>query len=480
MTPQSRIEVQGIVKRFGSTVALAGVDLTLESGEVHALLGENGAGKSTLTRIIAGDYQPNEGQVAVDGQVVQFRSPADALERGIRLVTQERALVPSLSVAENLFLGRLPTKRFGMVDWEQLVEAAAEPLASVGLDLDPMIEVERLAPAQQQLVEIAKALVGTGRVLVLDEPTAALTMAETDQLFDVIRRVRADGWAVMYISHRLDELAAIADTCTILRDGVVAASLPMSEADAASVAELMVGQPLGEMYARTRTAAGETILRATGVGVPDLLENIDLEVRSGEIVALYGLVGSGATEIPYVLSGHLAHTGAVDHHVGRGFVPMDRREEGLFLEATTRRNLTAASLDRHGASLLHSRRSEVTSARNVMTLLDVRPDDPEAPITALSGGNQQKAMVGRWLEADVGVLLMSEPTRGVDVGARRDIYELLGQACERGMGILVASSDLDEVVGLADRVLVVRNGKITDEISGSNLTAERLFEAATR
>lgn len=476
MTVAPIVAVRSIAKHFGSTIALAGVDLELYGGEVHALLGENGAGKSTLTRLVVGDQQPTSGEVLIDGEVVELTGPSQALSRGIRLVTQERALVPTLSVAENLSIGRLPVGRFGLVDWDAVRQTATDPLRRIGLDIDPAAEVGRLTSAEQQLVEIAKALVGDARVLILDEPTAALTSAETERLFDVVRSVRAEGIAVLYISHRLDELRQIADRCTILRDGKVAATLPIAEADAGRVAELMVGQPLGEMYARAHPPLGEVVLVADGLACPGLVEAFDLEVRRGEVVALYGLVGSGATEIPYALAGHLAHGGRVERRVPVGLVPADRRGEGLFLETVVRRNLTAPSLTSHSVGPFHRRAREVRSARAVVALLRVKPSDPEAAITTLSGGNQQKAMVGRWFEAGVGALLMSEPTRGVDVGARRDIYGLIGAACERGMAVVFASSDIDEVVGLADRAVLIRDGRTVGECSGEDLNASRLLE----
>jgi len=317
-------------------------------------------------------------------------------------------------------------------------------------------------------------------VLILDEPTASLTSSETDRLFEVVRSVRAEGLVVLYISHRLDELRQIADRCTILRDGKVAATLPIAEADAERVAELMVGQPLGEMYARPHPPTGEVVLVADGMTVPGTFRNVSLEVRAGEVVGIYGLVGSGSTEIPYALAGRLAHLGRVERLATTGLVPADRRAEGLFLEANVRRNLTAPSLRTHAIGPFHRRRREVRSAAAVAALLRVKPDDPDATIVALSGGNQQKAVVGRWFEAGVGILLMSEPTRGVDVGARRDIYSLIGAACERGMAVVFASSDIDEVVGLADRVLVIRDGQPVAECVGDDVNASRLLAEATR
>ena len=480
MTARALVETRAVTKRFPGVVALDRVDFQLRPGEVHALLGENGAGKTTLTRIVAGDYAPDEGELLFGGEPVSLSSPRDALERGVRLVTQERALVPTLSVAENVHLGRLPTAAGGRLDRRRANEEARQVLERVGLRVDPTREVERLRPAEQQLVEIARALSEEGRTLILDEPTAALSATETTRLFDVIRGLREHGVGVLYISHRVGELADIADRVTVLRDGRVVTTTELSETTREELVRLMVGREIAELYPRVRAEPGEVVLALDGVTAPGLCDDVSLEARSGEIVAVFGLVGSGATEIPYVAAGDRPHTGEIRVRGRLGLVPADRRSEGLLRQATVRRNLCAASLARYARYGVFSRRRERAAARRQVEALRLRPARTEARVRGLSGGNQQKTVLGRWLEAGADLFLLAEPTRGVDVGARAEIYELLGRLCERGAAILVASSDLDEVVGLADRVYVITRGRVVATLEGDEITYERVLEAATR
>ena len=482
MSGRPVIEARGVTKRFPGVTALDAVDFTLRRGEVHALLGENGAGKSTLTRIIAGDYPPDEGGLLMAGEPVRFSSPRDARQAGIRLVTQERALVPSLSVAENVFLGRLPARSaLGPVDWRALRRRAEGELARVGLAVDPGTEVGRLRPAEQQLVEIAKALSEEGSVLILDEPTAALSSDETARLFGVVRALRADGAAVLYISHRVGELHEIADRVTVLRDGRVVGTHRAGATTSERLVREMVGRDLVDLYPRERREPGEVLLEMIDVDAPGVCEGLSLTVRAGEIVAAFGLVGSGATELPYVAAGDLAATGSVRRHARPGLVPVDRRSEGLLAGSSVRRNIGVASLRRYrrGAVAL-SRRAERRAAQARVADLDLRPARVETRVATLSGGNQQKAVLGRWLEAEADLLLLSEPTRGVDVGARAEIYRILARRAAGGAAVLMASSDLDEVVGLADRVYVVSRGRVAAELAGPAITPEAVLEAATR
>jgi ABC-type sugar transport system ATPase subunit len=473
------LEAAGVVKDFPGVRALDGADFELRAGEVHALLGENGAGKSTLMRIIAGDHAPDGGELRIDGRVVRLASPADALAHGVRLVAQERALVPTLSVAENVMLGRLP-QRGGRVDWPAVRAAAAAALARVGLDVDPAVELGRLRPAEQQLVEVAKALTGDGRVLILDEATAALSMTESERLFAVVRGLREEGVGIVYITHRVGELDAVADRVTVLRDGRRVLTAPLSETTPAGLVETMVGRKLAELYPRARPAAGARRLRVSGLTAAGVCEDVSLELRAGELSALFGLVGSGATEIPHAIAGDLPAHGEIEVDGRLGLVPADRRSEGLFGQATVRANVGAASLSRYGRLGFYARSRELAAARRQIAALDLRPPRPEGLVSKLSGGNQQKAVLGRWLEYGTDVLLLSEPTRGVDVGARAEIYGLLGELCAAGRSVLLASSDLDEVVGLADRVHVVVRGRIAAVLEGDELRHDRVLEVATR
>jgi ABC-type sugar transport system ATPase subunit len=478
MTPL--LEVSGIVKRFPGVVALDGVDFSVERGEVHALLGENGAGKSTLTRIVAGDYPPDEGTISVDGECVAFASPRDARERGVRIVTQERSLAPPLSVTENVLMGRLPAGRGGRVLWRRAHATAAAALERLGLRADPRGEVGLLRPAHQQLVEIARALSDDARLLILDEPTAALSAEETDHLFAAVRGLRATGVGVVYISHRIGELPEIADRVTILRDGRVVGCHPVRDATPSELVRAMVGRELAELYPRKRGAPGRSLLTLRDVSAPDVCEEVTLDVRAGEIVAVFGLVGSGATELPYVAAGDVKASGAVIREAPHALVPSDRRAEGVLPQATVARNIGLSSLGRYRRDGVFRRSAERAAARERADRFAIRPPDVEQGIAKLSGGNQQKALLARGLEAGAELFLLSEPTRGVDVGARADIYRLLGERCADGAAVLVASSDLDEVVGLADRVYVMSRRRVTDCVSGAAIESERLLEAATR
>ena len=477
MTPL--LEARGLVKAFPGVRALDGVDFELRAGEVHALLGENGAGKSTLMRIIAGDYVPDDGELAISGETVSFDAPADAIARGVRLVAQERALVPTLSVAENVLLGHLPARR-GRVDWAALRAAAAEPLARVGLDVDPATELGLLRLDEQQLVEVAKALSGSGRILILDEATASLSTTESERLFDVVRGLRDDGVGIIYITHRIGELRAVADRVTVMRDGRRILTASIDEASREQLVDAMVGRKLGDLYPRARPASGDLRLQVRNLTVERVCRDVSLAVHEGEIVALFGLVGSGAMEIPYAIAGARASRGRVEARGRIGLVPADRRSEGLFGQSTVARNIGAASIGRFGPAGLYARRREYAAARRQIAALDLRPPRPRAPVAKLSGGNQQKAVLGRWLERGSDILLLSEPTRGVDVGARAEIYRLLGELCAGGRSVLLASSDLDEVVGLADRVHVVVRGQVVAELAGDDLRHDRVLEAATR
>ena len=480
VSPPALVSAVGVTKNFPGVRALDRVDFSVEVGEVHALLGENGAGKSTLTKVLAGDYPPDEGWVEVSGHRVRFSSPHDARQAGIRLVTQERSLVPSLSAAENVFMGVLPAKARALLDRRELNRRTRVELNRVGLDhVEPGDEVGLLRPAEQQLVEIARALSREGKVLILDEPTAALSAQETARLFDVVRALRSSGVGILYISHRIGELRDIADRVTVLRDGRVASSHPMKETTREGLVREMIGRELREMYPRRRTDFGEPALVFDHTTVPGICEDVSLTVHRGEIVAVFGLVGSGATELPYVAAGDRPGNG-VSVVGSAGLVPADRHAEAILPGSTLRRNLTAPSLGRYQRFGLYQRREEKVAAKRQIDGLHIRPAEPETLISSLSGGNQQKVVVGRWLERGADVLMLAEPTRGVDVGARAEIYAILAGRCEAGAAVFIASSDIDEVAGLADRVLVMANGRIVQQFAGSAITTEGLLEAATR
>ena len=462
------LEMRGVVKRFGSFEALKGVDFALEAGQVHALVGENGAGKSTLMKILSGVERADGGVLTVDGEAVRLGGVADARARGIVMVYQELALVPSLSVAENLFLGDLaPVVRYGV-----LRERAAALLADMELDIDPSVEVERLGIGEQQLIEIAGALARRSRILVLDEPTAALSAAETERLFTLIERVRTAGVAVVYISHRLEEVFRMADRVTVLRDGALVGSVAVAETKPERVVEMMVGRNVRAETHVSHADQGRQVgtFRFAGNG----LASAEIRLAVGEVVGLAGVIGSGRSRVLGVLFG-LNGTADWDGKpirsprdaIGRGIalVPADRKTQGLVLELSVRDNLTLAVLGAVSRLGVLSAGRERAAAQTWIERLALRPPDPAKRAGELSGGNQQKVVVGKALATQPQVLLLDEPTRGVDIGARAELYAVIRGLAEQGIGILVSSSDTEELVGLADRILVFRGGRVTTALT---------------
>jgi ribose transport system ATP-binding protein len=482
---------QNVRKRFGATAALDGVDFEVKAGEIHALVGENGAGKSTLVRILGGVFRPDEGHVAIGGHECRLSSPHAAIASGVVTIPQELHLVPALSVAENLALGDLPVRRlFGtaaLVDRARMREEARTQLASFDFTPDPDLPVRQLGFAEQQIVAIAKALRRRCRVLILDEPTAALENREIVRLFAVIDRLRSQGTAIVYVSHRLEEIVELADRCTVLRDGRVAALVQRGEFNSADLVAAMTG----------RTADQQTIAPATPGGV--LIEDADvradaIRVRAGEVVGLAGLLGSGTTAVLQRLFG-LADVAAAAHvngHLRRiknpivaiksgiGFVPPSRRL-GLIMNQSVHDNILLPSLDTTLGGLGRTgvgRRAGRRLVAELMDLLDIRPRRPELKVSALSGGNQQKVILAKWLARRVEVLLLDEPTQGIDIAAKAQIYTLLRDFAARGGGVLLDSSDLSELAHVCDAVLALRKGRIVSRIERGDRLDEELVHAA--
>jgi len=496
------LTMRGIVKSFGGVRALRGVDFDLRAGEIHALLGENGAGKSTLMNTLSGALVPDAGEIRVDGKLVTFAGPRDAQAAGIAMIYQELDLVPGLDIAANLFLGRELTAPGGRLDTGRMRAVAAERLAAVGIDIDARRRVGELSVAQRQLVAIAKALFYASRVLVMDEPTAALSAAEAMRLFDVMRGLRERGVGIVYISHRLEEVPLVADRVTVMRDGLVVGEAPPN-APQAELVRLLVGRPLEELYPPRAAVLGEELLRldhaAFDVNAPRAgwqpAVDVSLTVRSGEIVGLAGIMGAGRTELLSTLFGSggkgrwrgVVEVGgkparldsiAAARRAGLAYVTDDRRGGGLMLRQTVGRNIVMSVLRRISPMGLMSPKAEMSSVLESIRRFDVRPTRAETIVGNLSGGNQQKVVFAKELLAGPRLLLLDEPTRGVDVGAKGEIYHRLRELTAQGLGVLVASSELPELVGLCDRIVVMRRGRTAAEFAGA-FDEEDLLAAAT-
>ncbi|QYJ17165.1 Galactose/methyl galactoside import ATP-binding protein MglA [Rubrobacter xylanophilus DSM 9941] len=487
------LEMRGITKRFPGVIALDGVNFELLPGEVHVLLGENGAGKSTLIKILSGAYRPDGGEILMDGRPVQIHSAGEARRLGISTIYQEFNLVPQLSVAENIYLGRQP-RRFGVVDRGRMEREARGLLERLRVRVDPRARVADLGVAQRQMVEIAKALGLRARVLVMDEPTAVLSGRETGQLFRIVRRLKEEGVGVIFISHHLEEVAEIGDRITVLRDGRLVGRVP-ADTGRDELVRMMVGRSIDEQFPRRRTEPGEVLLEVRGLTRRGVLEDVSLQVRSGEVVGVAGLVGAGRTELARAIFGvdpvdagevlvegrPLEDFGPREaRRRGMGFIAEDRQGQGIVPPLSVAENLVLASPERDlRAGMLVDWGHLLRRAGEVVESLRIRTPSLEQEIRYLSGGNQQKAVIGRWMLAGSRVLIMDEPTRGVDVGAKVEIYELMNRLTEAGAGILMISSEMPEVLGMSDRILVMSGGRITGELSPREATQERVMGLAT-
>ena len=484
--PDRLLAMHRVVKSFGGAQALRGVDFDLERGEIHALLGENGAGKSTLMNILSGVIEPDQGEILIDGSPVRFADPRAAQAAGVATIFQELDLVPSLDVTANLFLGRELT-RAGVLDRGAMRRTARTKLDAIGFDVDIDQPVGELSVGRRQIVAIAKALTYASRILVMDEPTAALTTVEVQRLFAVMRDIAKRGVGIVYISHRLEEVPRVADRVTVLRDGIVAGTA-LPTAPQSDLVSLLVGRALTELYPRRSGAFGSRVLRLeraayrprrrkAGWCAPS---RVSLEVRAGEIVGLAGIMGAGRTELlstlygaggPGVWSGLVEVVGRSAkltsirkaRRAGIAFVSDDRRGTGLMLRDSISRNLVASVLRRVSPFFVMSKSREAKLARQAITAFDVRPPRPELAVGALSGGNQQKVALAKEVLGEPRLLLLDEPTRGVDVGAKSEIYVRVRELAAQGVGILVASSEMPELIGLCDRIFVLRNGRTVAE-----------------
>ena len=493
-TQTPTLELRDVSKSFGSVVALRNGQLAMYPGSIHALVGENGAGKSTLVKIIAGLYSRDTGSLELEGGSVEFRTTAEAKAAGIAVIYQEPTLFPDLSVTENVFMGRQPTGRFGRIDRAAMRAEVIELMQRLGVDIDPDRPAEGLSIADQQIIEIAKAISLDAKALIMDEPTAALSGVEVERLFAVARSLRDEGRALLFISHRFDEVFALCDTVTVMRDGSYVSTEPIAATDVPSIVRMMVGRDVNELFPKEPAEIGDPVLEVSGLTQPGMFQDISFTVRSGEIVALAGLVGAGRSEVaravfgvdPYA-SGSVSVLGralrggnpAEAMKQGIALVPEDRRKQGLVIDATVASNISDAirhTLTRFG---LITRSRENTAAQFWARRLEVKTAALDAVAGTLSGGNQQKVVLAKWLATNPTVLIIDEPTRGIDVGTKSEVHRMMSQLAGRGLAILMISSELPEVLGMADRVLVMREGRLTADIPRERATAESVMFAAT-
>jgi ribose transport system ATP-binding protein len=490
------LAVAGIHKTFPGVQALAGVDLDVRAGEIHALVGENGAGKSTLTKIIAGVQSAETGEIRLDGQVVHWQGPAQAKAAGIHVIYQEFVLFPHMSIAENVFLGRMPRNRLGLLDHRLAERRAAEILARLGVSLDVRQPVSGLTVADQQMVEIAKAMIDTPKVLILDEPTAVIAGREVELLFDRLRKLRDDGVAIVYISHRLEEIFQLCDRLTVIKDGRWIATRSVSDVTRDELITLMVGRDLSHLFPphERPPAAPEVVLAANDIRLGTRVRGCSIELRSGIITGLAGMVGSGRSELAMAIFGGLPmESGTVTLAgetyrtmtperaigLGIGFVTEDRKGQGLAMLQSVGANITAAILGSlHKGPFLDAERERQLAERDIDSY-QIACRGAATPVATMSGGNQQKVLIARWARACRRVLILDEPTRGVDVGARTEIYRIMRSLATEGVAILMISSELPEVVGMSDRVYVMREGIITGLLESGSITEEAVVDLAT-
>ncbi|MFL2077542.1 sugar ABC transporter ATP-binding protein [Marinilactibacillus psychrotolerans] len=488
------IEMKGVTKSFGSNAVLRGVDFDLQAGEVHALMGENGAGKSTLMNIMTGLHKKDDGQIVIDGKEQLFENPKEAENSGISFIHQEMITWPEMTVLENLFMGKEIKTSFGWIKTKDMENKASSIFKELGIHIDFWKQMKTLSVGQQQLVEIAKTLMNDTEVIIMDEPTAALTDREIELLFKIMNQLKERNVAIVYISHRMEEIFKISDRVTVMRDGISISTKPTKETNYDEIVRQMVGRDLEDYYPTIESEKGEVVLEVKELSRSNLFNEISFKLHSGEILGFSGLMGSGRTEImrgifgidrlekgDIFLEGEKVELKTPNDAIskGIGFLTENRKDEGLFLDFSIRDNISMTAFEEFSKYGWINRKEETDFVELLIKRLTVKTTDMELPASALSGGNQQKVVLAKWIGAGSKVLILDEPTRGVDVGAKKEIYSLMKELTERGVGIIMVSSDLPEVIGVSDRVIVVHEGKIAGELSKESLSEEKIMTLAT-
>ncbi|PGT83856.1 sugar ABC transporter ATP-binding protein [Bacillus sp. AFS040349] len=488
-------QMKGISKAFSGNVVLEGVEFEILPGEVHALMGENGAGKSTLMKILTGIYERDAGTVYMNGKEVHFKNAKEAENAGIAVIHQELNIIPYLSVTDNMFLGKeLTYSKFGIVKHKEMKQKTKEYLNRLGIDIDPDIEAGELSVGQQQMVEIARAVAANMDVLIMDEPTAALTDREIEALFKVIRSLRDEGVGIVYISHRMEEIFQICDRISVLRDGQFIGVKEIPKTNFDEIVKMMVGRQLGDRFPERKTTLGPERLNIENFTCKGKFEHISFSVKQGEILGVAGLMGAGRTEIMEAIFGYrqkqsgkvlidgkeVSIKSAYDAiQQGIGFITEDRKSEGLVLGLSVRENFSLTNLGRISKKSVISSKTEESFVDDLIQKLHVKTASRELPVKSLSGGNQQKIVIGKWIGIEPKILILDEPTRGVDVGAKKEIYQLMNQLTEQGVAIIMVSSELPEILGMSDRILVIREGKLSATLLREEADQEKIMQAAT-
>lgn len=489
-----RLEMRNITKHFGGVKALTDVSLKVKPQEIHALIGENGAGKSTLMKVLSGAYKKDKGEIYIDGNLVNINNPKEAKDKGIAIIYQEFMLAPDLTVAENIFIDQLTAGK-AVINWNMLRKKAKEQLSRLGFDdISPTTKVGNLSVAYQQVVEICKNLTRNAKVLVLDEPTAVLTFSEIKKLFEILRKLRDEGVSIVYISHRLEEIFELSDNITVLKDGGYVDTVSTASIDKARLVTKMVGREMSQMFPDRHAKIGEEILKVEKLNSGKLVKDVSFHVKAGEIVGFSGLVGAGRTETMRALfgadrkdSGKVVYFGKEVHFRnpkeaiknGFGMLPESRKEEGLLLKQSIRMNTTLAILNTKIAHLgIINHKKEKEYVKTLLESLSTKYGDTEDNADSLSGGNQQKIALAKWVAAECRCVVFDEPTRGVDVGAKMEIYKIMNDLAEKGVGIIMISSEMPEIIGMCDRVIVMRQGKVTGEFCKDEVNENNLIKAA--